>query len=286
MIGPITQRLMQYGRLMRFHKPIGILLLLWPTLWGLWIAKQGVPDLKILVVFILGVIVMRAAGCVINDIFDKKFDGAVMRTQSRPLAAGNITTTEAVALFIFLCSIAFILVLQLNRLTIWLSFAALALACCYPLMKRVTHLPQLLLGVAFSWGIPMAFAAQTGRVPAVAWLVLLTNVLWTTAYDTAYAMTDREDDLKIGVKSTAILFGRYDFIAFSLLQLSTLTLLLLIGLVEKMHSPYFGGIAVAALFATYQQALVKTRLPEKCFKAFLNNAWIGIAVFIGIFINY
>lgn len=280
------QRLRSYAVLMRLHRPIGILLLLWPTLWALWIAGGGAPDAVIVAIFIAGVVLMRSAGCVINDYADRDFDAHVARTRERPLAQGRVTPREALALFTVLALIAFCLVLQLNRTTVALSFAALALAVAYPFMKRFTHWPQAFLGVAFGWGIPMAFAAQTGAVPAVAWNVFAANVAWTIAYDTAYAMADRADDVKIGVKSTAILFGRYDRVAIALLHAAALVLLLAAGAHAGLGTLYYVGLAGAAGNAAYQQYLLRSRTPADCMQAFLSNNWFGASVFVGAALNY
>jgi len=225
----IAMKLKDYAQLMRLHRPIGILLLLWPTLWALWIAGQGRPDPHIFVVFVLGVVLMRSAGCVINDYADRDFDPHVERTRDRPVAAGRVSPREALALFAVLCLIAFALVLTLNRLTILLSFAGAFLAATYPFLKRYSHLPQFYLGMAFGWGIPMAFAAQTGGVPGLAWILFVANIFWAVAYDTAYAMVDRDDDLKVGVKSTAILFGRHDRALIFVFHMVTIALLALTG---------------------------------------------------------
>jgi len=282
----IKDRLRQYALLMRLDRPIGILLLLWPTLWALWIAAQGVPDIAILLIFVAGVVLMRSAGCVINDVADRRFDPLVARTRERPVAAGRVSPREAMVLFGLLCLLAFGLVLLLNRLTLWLSFAALALAVIYPLTKRVTHLPQLVLGAAFSMAIPMAFAAQTGAVPKVAWLLYVINLLWTVAYDTEYAMVDREDDLRAGVKSTAILFGAADRLVIGLLQLLVLAGLSLLAGPAGLGAYYGLGLLVAAGFALYQQYLLLEPKRETYFQAFLNNNWLGMAVFAGIALDY
>ncbi len=272
----------EYARLMRLDRPIGIYLLLWPTLWALWLAAGGLPDLRVLAVFVAGVVLMRSAGCVINDFADRHFDPHVARTRDRPLAAGRVRPAEALALFAVLVLLAFGLVLTLDRLTIELSFVAVALAAVYPFTKRVTHLPQLVLGAAFGWSIPMAFAAQTGRVPQLAWLLFTVNVLWATAYDTLYAMVDREDDLKIGVRSTAILFGDSDRLVVGILQGLVLAGLVLVGLRAELGGLYYLALAVAAGLAAYQQYLIRTRDPRRCFEAFLNNHWFGAVVFAGI----
>jgi 4-hydroxybenzoate polyprenyltransferase len=278
----VVERLTQYALLMRLNRPIGILLLLWPTLWALWWAGAGRPNLWVLTVFVLGVVLMRSAGCVINDYADRGFDPHVERTRERPLAAGRVSPREALLLFVGLSLVAFALVLTLNTLTIALSFIGAFLAASYPFMKRVTHLPQFYLGVAFGWGIPMAFAAETGSVPGVAWLLFFANVCWAMAYDTAYAMVDRDDDLKIGVKSTAILFGDYDRLMIGVLHALTLGLLTLAGLTARLGLGYHVGLVVAAGLALYQQWLIRGRVRAACFRAFLNNHWFGAAIFAGI----
>ena len=275
-----------YARLMRLDKPIGIYLLLWPTLWALWIAGEGKPDLLVLGVFVLGVVLMRSAGCVINDYADRNIDPHVARTCKRPVASGEVTPREALILFGVLCMLAFALVLLMNPLTVYLSFVAVALAALYPFMKRYTNLPQVVLGAAFGWAVPMAFAAQTGEVPRVAWLLFVATVLWTTAYDTMYGMVDREDDLKIGVKSTAILFGESDRVVIAVLQLLALGALVLAGQAASLDGYYYFGLALAAGLVLYQQYLIREREPAACFKAFLNNHWFGAAVFSGIVLAY
>ncbi len=282
----VAERLKDYARLMRLHRPIGSLLLLWPTLWALWIAGQGRPDLRVLAVFVLGVVLMRSAGCVINDYADRDFDPHVERTHDRPIAAGRVSPREALVLFATLCLIAFALVLALNRLTILLSFAGAFLAATYPFVKRFTHLPQFYLGVAFGWGIPMAFAAQTGGIPPVGWALLAANVCWAVAYDTAYAMVDRDDDHKVGVKSTAILFGRHDRAMVFLFHVLTLSLLAYSGALAGLGLRYYAGLAAAFGFVLYQQHLMRDRTREGCFRAFLNNNWFGAAVFAGLVLHY
>lgn len=275
-----------YARLMRLDKPIGIYLLLWPTLWALWIAAKGVPDLRVLCVFIAGVVLMRSAGCVINDFADRKIDPKVSRTRERPLASGKVSSREALALFGLLCLLAFALVLLMNGLTILLSFIAVALAAVYPFMKRYTYYPQVVLGLAFGWSIPMGFAAQTGSVPPVAWVLLAINLLWTVAYDTMYAMVDRKDDLRARIKSTAILFGDADRMIIGVLQGLALLGLLLVGKQLSLSLYYFGGVLAAAGLAVYQQRLIRKREPSLCFAAFLNNHWFGLVVFVGIVLHY
>jgi 4-hydroxybenzoate polyprenyltransferase len=281
-----ADRLHQYALLVRLHRPIGILLLLWPTLWALWMASDGSPDRLVLVVFVLGVVLMRSAGCAINDYADRHFDPHVQRTRDRPLAAGRLHPREALAVFIVLSLIAFGLVLLMNALTILLSFVAAGLAALYPFTKRHTHLPQVFLGAAFGWAVPMAFAAQTGTVPAVAWLLFTAAVLWATVYDTMYAMVDREDDLRIGVKSTAILFGAHDRLIIGVLQALVLSLLALAGLQWGLGAAYFAGLGTAAGLAVYQQHLIRRREPAACFRAFLNNNWFGAAIFCGLLVHY
>lgn len=282
----VLERGFQYFLLMRFDRPIGILLLLWPTLWALWIAAAGVPNGWVLTVFIVGVVLMRAAGCVINDIADRGFDPHVRRTRQRPIAAGRVTVKEALVLFVVLCLLAFALVLTLNGLTILLAFIGVFLAATYPFVKRYTHLPQIYLGMAFGWSVPMAFAAQTGAVPTVAWLVFIAKVLWATAYDTMYAMVDREDDLRIGVKSTAILFGDADRAIIAVIQAMVLLVLLLIGLQVKLGGFYYFALLIAAALSVYQQYLLRDREPAACFRAFLNNNWFGMVVFAGLVMSY
>ena len=273
-------------QLIRFDKPIGTLLLVWPTLWALWLAAQGVPDVTLLVIFVLGTFLTRSAGCIVNDLADRKLDGAVARTNARPLVTGAVTVREALVLFVALLLLAFILVLFTNALTIELSIVAVMLASSYPFMKRYTHLPQLVLGAAFSWGIPMAFAAQRGILPPALWLLYLGNLLWTMAYDTAYAMVDREDDLKAGIKSSAILFGQYDRLIIALLQLGSLMSLYLAGLAFGLGLYYNAALVVSAMLFGYQQYLIRERRPDACFKAFLHNNWVGMTIFAGVALNY
>lgn len=282
----VSERLVDYARLMRWHRPIGILLLAWPTLWALWFAGLGHPDKYIFFVFVLGVVLMRSAGCVINDYADRDFDPHVARTRDRPIAAGRVSPREALALFAVLCLISFGLVLTLNPLTIALSFVGAFLAATYPFLKRYTHLPQFYLGAAFGWGIPMAFAAQTAAVPWLAWVLFAANIAWSVAYDTAYAMVDREDDIKIGVKSTAILFGRYDRWMVFFFHLLTVIFLVSAGLLAGLGLRYYAGLMVALGFALYQQWLMRDRSREGCFRAFLNNNWFGAAVFAGLVLHF
>lgn len=282
----IKEKFMQYLLLMRLHKPIGILLLLWPTLWALWLASAGKPDVLVLAIFIAGVILMRSAGCVINDFADRHFDRHVARTRERPLTAGKVSARGAIFLFCILSLCAFLLVLLLNRLTIELALVGAALAVVYPFMKRYTHLPQAGLGAAFSWGVPMAFAAQTGTVPAAAWVVFFTALLWPLVYDTMYAMVDREDDIKLGLKSTAILFAENDTLIIGLLQIGFLAGLLYTGFLFKLKLPYYLSLIVAGGFFIHQRRLIKDRNPQNCFKAFLNNNWVGLVIFAGIVGSY
>jgi len=273
-------------RLMRFDRPIGILLLLWPTLWALWIAAEGQPSVKNLLIFCTGVVLMRAAGCIMNDVADRDFDGHVERTRNRPLASGEITVREALLSFFVLMFLAFGLVLMTNALTIKLAFAGAVLASTYPFFKRWTHFPQVVLGIAFGWGIPMAFAAETGQVSQAAWLILLINVIWSVIYDTLYAMVDRDDDISIGLKSTAILFGRFDLVILRVLKIVMIALLILLGMQLQLGWPWFTGVAVAAGLFARQQYGVRTRARDACFEAFLNNNWVGVAVFAGLLVNY
>jgi len=282
----LKHRLHEYILLTRLDRPIGIYLVLWPMLWGLWIAAEGRPDPLVLVVFILGTVMMRSAGCAINDFADRKFDPHVSRTELRPLARGAIKPIEAIGVFVALSLASLLLVLLMNRLTLLLAIPAAFLAGSYPFMKRITHLPQAYLGAAFGWAIPMAFAAQSGEVPVNAWLLFVANIFWAIAYDTMYAICDREDDLKIGVKSAAILLGRYDRLGIGLMQVLTLVLLAAGGLTFDLGWPYLAGLGVASGFALYQQYLIRERDPQLSFKAFLNNHYFGMAVFIGIAIDY
>ncbi|HWT28713.1 MAG TPA: 4-hydroxybenzoate octaprenyltransferase [Methylophilaceae bacterium] len=285
-MGRIAMKFDAYERLMRLDKPIGILLLLWPTLWALWIAGQGHPPWQTVLIFAMGTLLMRSAGCVMNDIADRDYDGLVERTQLRPLATREVTVKEALTLAALLCLAAFAFVVFLNRLTILLSFAALFLAATYPLTKRFLAIPQAYLGIAFGFGIPMAFAAVRGLIPIEAWLMLLANVFWATAYDTEYAMVDRDDYRKIGIRSSAILFGRYDVPAIMLCYLAMLGLLAYIGMRLGLHWPYYLGLTAATLLAVYHYFLIRRRVRAACFKAFLHNNWLGAAVFAGIFASY
>lgn len=283
----MMQRLKYYAQLVRLDRPIGIYLLLWPTLWALWIASEGRPSLSLVIIFVLGVVLMRSAGCAINDYADRDIDPHVERTRNRPLAAGNISAKEALTVCLVLCLTAFVLVLQLNTKTIILSLGAVLLALTYPFMKRIHSLPQAHLGAAFAWGIPMAFTAMTNEwPPLVAWVLFVASLCWTVAYDTMYAMSDREDDLKIGVKSSAIFFGKHDKLIIGILQVLTLALLVWVGQLAYLGALYYLGLIIAAGFALYEQYLIKDRDRVLCFKAFLNNNGFGLAVFVGICLDY
>jgi 4-hydroxybenzoate polyprenyltransferase len=275
-----------YWVLARFDRPIGTLILLWPALWALWLASDGKPDILALTVITLGVIVMRAAGCVINDYADRDFDPHVERTKTRPIAAGKIKPKSALIFFVVLCAVAFGLVLLLNTLTIKLSFIGAFLAASYPFMKRYTHLPQAYLGIAFGWAVPMAFAAQMNTIPPVAWVLYLAVTLWALVYDTMYAMVDKDDDLKIGVKSTAILFGNYERHIMAVLQCVILLLLFIVGELQNLGTFYYLSLLIAAGFSVYQQKLIFHREKTACFRAFLNNNWFGLVVFLGLLLNY
>lgn len=282
----ITDRLKQYWILARFDKPIGILILLWPALWALWVASEGKPDLLVLFIICSGVVIMRAAGCVINDYADRDFDPHVERTKQRPIAAGKVSPKEALIVFAVLCLAAFILVLQLNFMTIMLSFVAGFLAASYPFMKRYTQLPQAYLGIAFGFAVPMSFSAQTNSIPLVAWIMYLAVMLWALVYDTMYAMVDKEDDLKIGIKSTAILFGDKDREIMAVLQLIIIGLLITIGQMQQLGGFYYAGVAIAFALSVYQQKLIFNREKALCFKAFLNSNYFGLAVFVGLFLDF
>lgn len=275
-----------YWQLMRMDRPIGSFLLFWPMLWSLLLAAEGMPDWDVLLVFTAGVFLMRSAGCVINDFADRHVDGHVKRTQQRPLPAGKVTSKEAVLLFLVLGITSFLLVLTMNSLTIQLSFVGIALAFVYPFMKRYTHLPQLVLGLAFSWAIPMAWAAQTNELPWMVWFLFTINALWTIAYDTQYAMVDRDDDLMIGVKSTAILFGRFDKLIIGLLQLATLAMLLWLGQYYQLGQSFYWSILAAGALFVYQQHLIRHRERELCFKAFLNNNYVGMVLALGLLVAF
>ncbi|WP_312383907.1 4-hydroxybenzoate octaprenyltransferase [Atlantibacter subterraneus] len=279
-------KLLAYHRLMRTDKPIGALLLLWPTLWALWVATPGLPPLCILAVFVAGVWLMRAAGCVVNDYADRKFDGHVKRTANRPLPSGAVTEKEARNLFVGLVLLSFLLVLTLNTMTILLSVAALALAWVYPFMKRYTHLPQVVLGAAFGWSIPMAFAAVSESVPLSCWLLFIANICWAVAYDTQYAMVDRDDDVKIGIKSTAILFGRHDKLIIGILQVVVMGLMALVGWLNGLGAVFYAAILIAGGLFAYQQKLIAHRERAACFQAFMNNNYVGLVLFIGLVFSY
>ena len=282
----IQARLADYARLLRVDRPIGSLLLLWPTYWALWLAADGFPSVGNFIVFTLGVFMMRAAGCAINDFADRKVDRHVKRTKDRPLTSGRIEAWEAVALFAGLCVTAFLMVvLFTNTLTLYLSFGGAVLAFIYPFMKRYTHLPQLFLGAAFSWAIPMAWAAEAGEVTKLAWLLFTANVLWTVAYDTLYAMVDRDNDIRIGIKSTAILFGDADRAVIAILQAMVVLILILVGQQAELGVFYYLGLVAMACLFVFQQHLARFRERDGCFKAFLNNNWAGFAVFTGLLID-
>jgi 4-hydroxybenzoate polyprenyltransferase len=282
----LKQQLMPYVRLMRLDRPIGNFLLMWPMLWALWVAAEGFPKPLVLAVFLLGMLLMRAAGCAVNDYADRGFDGHVERTRARPLARRELPARNALALFVVLCVLAFGLVLLMNRLTVWMSLGGAALAATYPFMKRYTYLPQVALGAAFGWAVPMAFAAELGSLPPIAWLIFVAAVVWAVIYDTEYAMVDRDDDLKIGIKSTAILFGEADRMMIGILQGLMVICLLLIGQRAEMSAIYYTGVAVAAAMFVYQQYLIRDRSREGCFRAFLNNNYVGGIVFAGILFHY
>jgi 4-hydroxybenzoate polyprenyltransferase len=283
---PLTERLNLYKKLMRLDRPIGILLLLWPTLWGLWFAAEGVPQWTILLIFVVGTVLMRSAGCVINDYADRDFDPHVERTKNRPLAARMIGGAEALFLAATLSLAAFVLILPLNKLVLWLSVSALFVAASYPYTKRFLAIPQAYLGIAFGFGIPMAFAAIQGKVPPLAWALLAANFFWTIAYDTEYAMVDREDDLKIGIKTSAITFGRFDVAAVLVCHGISLAILTGVGLWQKMGAVYYLGLGCALSLVIYHFTLIRDRQRDQCFKAFLHNSWVGAAVFAGIALDY
>lgn len=275
-----------YARLVRLDKPIGILLLLWPTLVALWIAAKGWPDPLVLFVFVSGVILMRSAGCAINDYADRHIDKRVKRTKHRPLTSGQITETETLIVFVSLSALAFALVLLMNELTIWMSLGGITLAASYPFMKRYHYLPQVHLGAAFGWAAPMAYTAQANEITSLTWLIFLATVLWATAYDTMYAMVDYDDDIKIGVKSTAILFGNQDRLMIGIIQALLLLNMVLIGHRAELSGFYYLGVTAAAGFAAYQQYLIRDRDPQQCFRAFLNNNWFGLVWFAGVALDY
>ena len=277
-----AERLSLYLRLMRLDKPIGILLLLWPTLWALWLASSGIPPWPVFTIFVAGVVLMRSAGCVINDYADRDFDPHVARTRERPLAAGKVSAREALALAATLALVAFVLILPLDPLVLKLSLVALFLAASYPFTKRFFALPQAYLGIAFGFGIPMGYAAVLGTVPTEAWILLAANIFWAVAYDTEYAMVDRDDDLKIGIKTAAITFGRFDIAAVAVCYAATLALLAWVGMRLALGPLFYAGLAAAAGIATYHLVLIRHRVPALCFRAFLHNTWFGAAVFAGI----
>ena len=283
---PLATTLRNYAELMRLHKPIGIFLLLWPTLWALWLAAHGRPNEVLFLVFVLGVVVTRSAGCVINDFADRDFDARVERTKDRPLADGRLEPGEALIVFAALSLVAVLLLFTLDVQTRWLGAAGAVMIVTYPFFKRFFVLPQAYLGAAFSWSIPMAYSAQTGTVPRIAWLLFIANILWTTAYDTIYAMVDRDDDLKIGIKSSAILFGDADRAMVGLMQFMTLLALLLIGLDLRLGYWYYAGLGGGGLFVLYQQWLIRQRERSACLRAFLNNNYFGMCVFGGLALHY
>lgn len=282
----VYKKLWLYVRLVRLDRPIGILLLLWPTLIALWIAAKGWPDTSVLIVFVAGVILMRSAGCAINDYADRHIDKKVKRTRQRPLTSGQITEKETLIVFAVLSLLSFILVLFMNKLTIWMSLGGILLAVSYPFMKRYHYLPQIHLGAAFGWAVPMAYTAQANEITMLTWLIFLATVLWATVYDTMYAMVDYDDDIKIGVKSTAILFGNQDKLIIGIIQILLILDLLLIGHRANLTGFYYLGVCGASLFSLYQQFLIKDREPALCLRAFLNNNWFGLVLFIGVFLDY
>ncbi len=282
----IKNRLINYAKLMRLDKPIGILLLLWPMLWGLWFAAEGLPDLMILAIFMTGTLLMRSAGCVINDYADRKIDPHVERTKNRPMAVGVVSSKEALLLAGGLSFCAFLLILPLNKLTIALSVVALFLAASYPFTKRFFAMPQAYLGIAFSFGIPMAFAAQTGELPLVTWLLMLATLFWVIAYDTAYAMVDKADDLKIGIRTSAITFGRFDVVGVMACHLIFIGIMVLIGILQQLDIAYYIGLAIALKMIIYQYVLIRNRDTTKCFKAFLDNNRVGAVIFSGIALDF
>ena len=282
----LRERLAEYEKLMRLDKPIGILLLLWPTLWALWVAGEGRPSVLVVAIFVIGTVLMRSAGCVINDYADKDFDGHVERTRNRPLAARRVTPKEALWLAAGLAVVSFLLVLPLNLLTILMSVPAVFLAGSYPFTKRFLAIPQAYLGIAFGFGIPMAFAALQGEIPLVAWAMLVANVFWAVGYDTEYAMVDRPDDLKIGIKTSAITFGRFDVAAVMLCYATTLAILGWVGFVTGAGAAFFAGLVAAAGIMGYHYTLIRERDRAKCFKAFLHNNWVGAAIFAGWAVDY
>lgn len=282
----LADRIKTYAQLMRLDKPIGILLLLWPMLWGLWFAAQGLPDAQILVIFVLGTVLMRSAGCVINDYADRKIDPHVERTKNRPMAAGRVSSKEALLLAAGLSICAFLLILPLNQLTILLSVPALFLAASYPFTKRFFAMPQAYLGIAFSFGIPMAFAAQTDSLPPIIWVLMLANLFWVIAYDTEYAIVDKPDDLKIGIQTSAITFGRFDVLGVMVCHACFIAIMLIIGQTQQMNWAYYAGLSVATGLIAYQYTLIRHRDRVLCFKAFLHNNWVGMTVFTGIALDF
>ncbi|WP_292993598.1 4-hydroxybenzoate octaprenyltransferase [Nitrosomonas sp.] len=282
----MADRIKIYVQLMRLDKPIGILLLLWPMLWGLWFAAQGLPDWQILIIFVLGTILMRSAGCVINDYADRKIDPHVERTKNRPMASGRVSSKEALLLAAGLSICAFLLILPLNQLTILLSVPALFLAGTYPFTKRFFAMPQAYLGIAFSFGIPMAFAAQTDSLPPIIWILMLANLFWVIAYDTAYAIVDKPDDLKIGIQTSAITFGRFDVLGVMVCHACFIAIMLIIGQLQQMNLAYYAGLMGATGLIIYQYTLIRNRDRVLCFKAFLHNNWVGMVVFAGIVLDF
>lgn len=282
----LWQRLPDFIALMRLDRPIGIYLLLWPTLWAVWIAADGMPSFRILIIFILGVVLTRSAGCIVNDFADRNLDGHVERTQARPLATKRISSKEALLLAAAIGVICFALVLFTNLYTIALSVVALLLACTYPFMKRYTYFPQFVLGAAFAWSIPMAFAATREEIPAFSWLIYLATLLWTMAYDTLYAMVDRDDDLKVGIRSTAILFGEADLLMVGLLEALALLALIFLGTQLGMSLWYYLGLVMACVLWAWQHWQTRKRDRDACFRAFLHNHWVGAVIFLGIFLHY
>lgn len=280
------QRLSAYIALTRFNRPIGTWLLMWPMLWALWFAADGEPDIRVLIIFVIGTFLTRSAGCAINDFADRHFDAHVERTRNRPLASGQIHAWEAVAVFVVLMLCAFMLVMLTNRTTVLLSLVAVALAFVYPFTKRFTYFPQLFLGAAFSWAIPMVYTAQTGGVNLVCWIIFLASVLWALAYDTMYAMADRDDDLLIGIKSTAIYFGKHDVLITSITQCLVLAAVAVAGWLSGRGLLFYSSLTIAATLVIYQLGLLKTRSPDKCIRAFLNNNYVGMVIFLGILLDY
>ena len=283
----LKERLLQYVYLMRLDKPIGIFLLLWPTLWALWLAGKGSPDIRIVVVFVLGVVLMRSAGCVVNDVADRNIDGHVDRTKNRPLPRGSIAVKEAILLAALLSLFAFLLVIFFcNSLTVKLAIVGACFALTYPFLKRMTQLPQLGLGIAFTWGVPMAFAALKGQVGTQGWFLFFSGMIWPVIYDTMYAMVDRKDDEKIGVKSSAIFFGTMDVIVIALMQILFLIMMWVVGIMFLLHPIYYICVALVGLLFIYQQWLIRDDEPKQCFYAFRNNNWVGLVLFLGIVLSF